>query len=55
VTGTNRGEYMGHAPTGKTVAYNEIVILRLAEGRIAEVWGLVDVLAQLHQLGLMAA
>jgi predicted ester cyclase len=53
VTGTNLGEYMGRPPTGKSVSYNEIFILRFAAGRIAEIWGVVDVLAQMRQLGLI--
>lgn len=55
VTGTHHGPYMGLAPTGKSVAYNEIFILRFANGRIAEVWGIVDVLSQMKQLGLIQA
>lgn len=51
VTGTHRGEYMGIAPTGKSVTYNEIFIFRVADGRIAETWGVVDVLSQMRQLG----
>ncbi|MQY28378.1 ester cyclase [Nocardia aurantia] len=51
VTGTHRGEYLGQAPTGRTVTYNEIFIARIADGRIVETWGVVDVLAQLRQLG----
>jgi predicted ester cyclase len=51
VTGTHRGEYMGIAPTGKSVTYNEILVFRMADGRIAETWGVVDVFSQLHQLG----
>lgn len=51
VTGTQQGEYMGHPPTGKTVTYNEIFIFRFADGRIAETWGVVDVLSQIKQLG----
>jgi steroid delta-isomerase-like uncharacterized protein len=54
VTGTNRGEYMGRPPTGKTVTYEEIIILRFAGGRIAESWAVVDVLSQLRQLGFMS-
>ena len=53
VTGTHRGEYMGLPPTGKTVAYNEIFIFRCEEGRIAETWGVVDVISQMKQLGLI--
>jgi predicted ester cyclase len=51
ITGTHRGEYMGIPPTGRTITYNEIFILRFADGRIAETWGVVDVLSQLRQLG----
>ncbi len=55
VTGTHLGEYRGVPPTGKSVRYNEIFILRFAGGRIAEVWGVVDVYAQLRQLGMIPA
>jgi steroid delta-isomerase-like uncharacterized protein len=55
VRGTHQGEYMGLPPTGKPVSYNEIIIFRFADGRIAETWGVVDVLAQLRQLGAFPA
>jgi steroid delta-isomerase-like uncharacterized protein len=51
VTGTHQGEYLGLPPTGRSVTYNEIFIFRFEDGRIAETWGVVDVLAQLRQLG----
>ena len=51
VTGTHRGEYMGIPPTGRSVTYDEIFIVRFANGRIAETWGVVDVLSQMRQLG----
>ena len=51
VTGTHQGEYLGLPPTGRSVTYNEIFIFRLEGGRIAETWGVVDLLAQLRQLG----
>jgi hypothetical protein len=54
VTGTHQGEYMGLPPTGKSVTYNEIFIFRFANGRIAETWGVVDVLSQMKQLGVIA-
>jgi steroid delta-isomerase-like uncharacterized protein len=53
VTGTHRGEYMGLAPTGKSIAYNEIFIFRFDNGRVAETWGVVDVFAQMKQLGVI--
>ena len=53
VTGTHRGTYMTVPPTGKSVKYNEIFVFRFALGRIAEIWGVVDTLAQLKQLGVM--
>ncbi len=55
VTGTHQGEYMGSPPTGKSVTYNEIFIVRFVKGRIAEIWGVVDVLSQMRQLGVIQA
>lgn len=55
VTGTHLGEYMGVPPTGKSVTYNEIFVVRIADDRIAEIWGVVDVLSQMKQLGRIPA
>lgn len=55
VTGTHQGEYMGIAPTGRSATYKEIFVCRFVDGRVAEVWGVVDVFSQLKQLGLIAA
>jgi steroid delta-isomerase-like uncharacterized protein len=55
VTGTHQGEYMGLPPTGKSITYNEIFIFRFANGRIAEMWGVVDVFSQMKQLGVIPA
>jgi steroid delta-isomerase-like uncharacterized protein len=55
VTGTHQGEYMGLPPTGRSVSYDEIFIFRFVEGRIAETWGVVDVLSQMKQLGMIPA
>jgi steroid delta-isomerase-like uncharacterized protein len=51
VTGTHQGEYLGVPPTGKSVTYNEMFIVRFADGRIADTWGVVDLLSQMQQLG----
>jgi steroid delta-isomerase-like uncharacterized protein len=55
VTGTHRGEYRGLPPTGKSVTYDEIFVFRFAGGRIAEIWGVVDVFSQMKQLGVIPA
>jgi hypothetical protein len=55
VTGTHQGEYMGIPPTGNSVTYNEVIITRFANGRIVETWAVVDVLAQMRQLGVIPA
>jgi steroid delta-isomerase-like uncharacterized protein len=55
VTGTNLGDYQGRPPTGKPVTYDEMFVLRFVDGRIAETSGVVDVLSQLRQLGVVPA
>jgi predicted ester cyclase len=54
VTGTHRGEFMGVGPTGKSVTYSEIFILRFADGFVVETWGVVDVYAQMKQIGVLS-
>jgi predicted ester cyclase len=54
-TGTHLGEYMGLAPSGKSIAYDEIFIFRFANGRVVETWGVVDVFSQMKQLGVIPA
>jgi steroid delta-isomerase-like uncharacterized protein len=55
VTGTHRGEFMGLPATGRSVTYNEIFVVRFAEGRIVETWGVVDMASLMRQLGLLPA
>ncbi len=49
--GTHTGELMGIAPTGKEVTVSGITIARLANGKIAEEWELMDALGMMVQLG----
>lgn len=51
LTGTHQGELMGVAPTGKTVEFESIDIIRLENGRVAEHWGVTDVMGLMQQLG----
>jgi predicted ester cyclase len=53
VTGTQQGEFMGVAPTGNSVTYNEMFMFRFADGRVVETWGVVDVYAQMKQIGVV--
>jgi predicted ester cyclase len=55
ISGTHQGSYMGLAPTGTRVTYDEIFIFRFADGRIVETWGVVDVFSQMKQLGVIPA
>jgi predicted ester cyclase len=55
VTGTHLGEFNGLPPTGKSVAYTEIFIMRFVNGRIAEIWGVADIFSQMKQLGMISA
>jgi predicted ester cyclase len=55
VSGTHRGEFNGLPPTGRSVSYHEIFIMRFVNGRIAEIWGVVDIFSQMKQLGVIAA
>lgn len=51
ITGTQLGQWGPVAPTGKRVRFEEIVILRFVDGKVAEQRGLPDNLAALRQLG----
>ena len=53
--GTHRGDFLGIAPTGRSVAYEGTVIFRIVDGRITERWGTVDLFAILWQLGVPMA
>jgi len=50
-SGTQKGEFMGVPPTGKSVSFGVIDILRIADGKCVEHWGLMDSMAMMTQLG----
>lgn len=53
--GTHKGALMGIPPTGKTVAFEGIIIYRLAEGKIIDHWMQTDSVSLLQQLGALPA
>jgi predicted ester cyclase len=54
LSGTNTGDYRYlPAPTGRRAVWEAIGIFRIADGKIAEIWGTADRLGMLTQLGLL--
>lgn len=45
---------MSTAEETRNKAHNEIFIFRFVNGQVAETWGVVDVYAQMKQLGLVS-
>jgi len=52
LTGTHKGEFMRIPPTGNKIKYTAMLEGRFSEGKIVEVWGTVDLLTLMQQLGL---
>ncbi len=53
VSGTQSGQWGVLPPTGKKVSFDEIVLLRLEEGKVVHQRGVADNLAALRQLGVL--
>ena len=51
--GTHKGEFMGIAPTDKQATWTAIFIWRIEGGKVAEIWGEVDNLGMMQQLGVV--
>ena len=51
-TGTNKGEFMGMPATGKAVKFDEMHLVRFANGKMIEHWGVEDSMTMMQQLGL---
>ena len=51
--GTHRADFMGIAPTGRSVAFSAVSIFRFAGGRVVERWNNTDDLGLLQQLGVV--
>ena len=53
-SGTHKGEFMGIPPTGKSVSFGVIDIVRFAGGKIVEHWGQMDAMRMMQQLGAVS-
>jgi steroid delta-isomerase-like uncharacterized protein len=54
-TGTNTGEWNGMPATGKKITATGTTFWRMKDGKIAEEWGVVDMLSVMKQRGLLPA
>ena len=52
---THTGEWLGIPATGKRINMTGIVIVRIAGGRIAELWTESDTMGMMQQLGVVPA
>lgn len=52
IIGTQLGQWGPLLPTGKSVRFEEIAVLRFVDGKVVEQRGLTDNLAALRQLGV---
>ena len=52
---THTGEYVGAAGSDNKISVVEMGFMRIAEGKIAEMWGLLDTLGIMRQTGAMTA
>jgi predicted ester cyclase len=53
LTGTHQGDFLGIPPTQKSFEAGAIAILRIADGRVAELRAQFDQVGMLQQLGVM--
>ena len=51
LTGTHRGELMGVQPTGRSVEFSGIDIIRVDGGKVVEHWGATDIMTLMQQIG----
>ena len=52
--GTQTGEFMGMPASGKKFSVREMHMVRVANGKMAEHWGLANELSMMQQLGFMS-
>ncbi|MDQ0822503.1 steroid delta-isomerase-like uncharacterized protein [Arthrobacter sp. V4I6] len=53
LTGTHQGELMGVAPTGRSVEFSGIDIIRVDDGKVVEHWGATDTFTLMQQIGAL--
>jgi predicted ester cyclase len=48
--GTHKGPFRGIAATNKAISFEGMVFWRIADGKIAERWGILDMAAAMKQI-----
>ena len=51
--GTQTGEFMGIPATGKKISITEMHMVRFANGKAVEHWGVADAMGMMQQLGVV--
>lgn len=54
-SGSHKGEFMGIPPTGRSISFGVIDIIRIADGKFVEHWGQMDSMSLMQQLGAIPA
>jgi predicted ester cyclase len=54
VRGTHAGPLFGHPATGRAVVFDEVLMMRMRDDRIADIWAMGDEAAFLLGLGMLA-
>jgi steroid delta-isomerase-like uncharacterized protein len=52
-SGTHQGVFLGIAPTGRPFSQQQIHIVRITDGKVAEQWAVRDDLGMMRQLGVI--
>ena len=55
ISGTQHGEFMGHAGSGRAFEIDAVDILRIKDSKLVEHWGVIDTGQMLAQLRLSPA
>ena len=55
LSGTDQGVLLGIEPSGRSVEFSGIDIIRVDGGKVAEHWGATDIMALMQQIGAVAA
>ncbi len=51
ITGEHKGEFLGVAPTGRSIHVNAQAIMRFKDGRVVERWTTADLMGLMSQIG----